>query len=50
MKAMLGVKFIALSTFIKKLKSYHTNYLKVHLKAVGGKKKQTDPRGVDRRK
>jgi hypothetical protein len=36
--------------FIKKLENSHTNELKVHLKALGLKKKQTPLRGVDGRK
>ena len=38
MKSALKEKFIALSAYIKKLESSHTNKLKLHLKAVGVKK------------
>lgn len=33
-KVVLGEKFIALSAFLQKLKSSHTNNLKVYLKAL----------------
>ena len=38
MKAVLRGKFIALSASIKKLESSHISNLKVHLKALEGKK------------
>jgi hypothetical protein len=37
MKAVLRGKFITLSAFIKKVESFHTNDLKVHLNALGKK-------------
>jgi hypothetical protein len=41
MKAVLRTKVIALNAFIKKLESSHISNLKIHLKALGQKKKQT---------
>ena len=46
MKAVLKGQFIALSAFIKVLESSHTSNIKVHLKALGVKKKQTLLRGI----
>jgi hypothetical protein len=48
MKEVLKHKFIALSAFLKKLKS--SNNLKAHLKTLGKKEKQTHPKEVDVRK
>jgi hypothetical protein len=41
MKAVLRGKFIALSTFIKKLERFYINKLTPHLKALGQKKTDT---------
>jgi hypothetical protein len=49
MKAVLRGKFIALTTFIRKLDSSHTSNLKAYLKLLN-KKKQIHSRGVDDRK
>lgn len=49
-KAVLRGKLISLSAFIKKLGRCDTNDLKVQVKVLEIKIKQTDPRGVGVRK
>jgi hypothetical protein len=47
MKLGIRGKFIALSSFIKKLKISYTNDLKVNLETLEIKIKQTHPKGID---
>jgi hypothetical protein len=50
MKTVLRGKLIALSASKKKLERTYTSSLTAYLKVLEKKRKQIDPKGVDRRK